>query len=50
MLKIKHLRTAIVAVVAACMITGCSSDKAFQDGAVAKAQETLEENNKSKIN
>lgn len=40
---------AIVAVVVACMLTGCSSDKASKDGVVAKAQEISEDNNKSEI-
>lgn len=49
MMRTKHLRTAIVVVVAACMLTGCSSDKASKDAVVAKAQEVSEESNKSEI-
>lgn len=45
----KFLKAAIVTALAACMLSGCSSDKTSKDSVVAKAQAASEESSKSEI-
>ena len=45
----KFLKAAIVTALAACMLSGFSSDKTSKDSVVAKAQAASEESSKSEI-